>query len=255
MYEALRAYFVDGRPSSEVARTFGYTPGSFQVLCHHFRRDPNPVFFTSAQRGPRSQPKKSAARDLIIELRKQNHSIYEISEALKERKSPLSPTAVREVLKEEGFAPLPRRLDQERPQRPSPTIEPVADVRQFSLTPRTFTTRCGGLFLFVPDLVRLKLNTLVQAAHLPGSKMIPADHALRTCLALKLWSIERHSHVMALVADEGLALFAGLNAFPKKSYLSEYSSRLDSTQATRLLAGWHEQLEGRRLFPGESFNL
>lgn len=37
--------------------------------------------------------------------------------------------------------------------------------------------------------------------------MIPAEHALRSCLALKLWSLERHSHVMALVADEGLALF------------------------------------------------
>src|SRR6516164_11255904 len=41
MYEALRAYFVEGRPSSEVAQDFGYSPGSFQVLCHHssFRVD------------------------------------------------------------------------------------------------------------------------------------------------------------------------------------------------------------------------
>jgi len=255
MYEALRAYFVDGLPSSEVARTFGYTPGSFQVLCHHFRRDPNPVFFTSAQRGPRSQPKKSAARDLIIELRKQNHSVYEISEALKERKSPLSPTAVREVLKEEGFAPLPRRLDTERPDRPRPTIEPIADVRSFSLAPRSFTTRCGGLFLFVPDLVRLQLDRLPQSAHMPGSKMIPAEHAFRSCLALKLFSIERHSHIMALVADEGLALFAGLNAIPKKSYLSEYSSRVGHTKTTQMLATWHQQVDPDQLFDGESFNL
>src|SRR5438309_339346 len=28
-YEAFRAYFVEGRPSAEVARAFGYTPGSF----------------------------------------------------------------------------------------------------------------------------------------------------------------------------------------------------------------------------------
>ncbi len=255
MYEALRAYFVEGRPSAEVARDFNYSPGSFQVLCHHFRRDPDPVFFVSTRPGPRSQPKKSAARDLIVRLRKQNHSVYEISEALKEQKCPLSPTAVREVLKQEGFAPLPRRLDSERPQRPRPTTEPVADVRQMSLTPRTFTTRCGGLFLFVPDLVRLKVDSLVQAAHLPGSKMIPAAHALRTCLALKLWSIERHSHVMALVADEGLALFAGLNAFPKKSYLSEYSSRIHHTKTTQLLAAWHDQVNPDRLFDGESFNL
>ena len=27
-----RAYFVEGRPSAEVARAFGYTPGAFQVM-------------------------------------------------------------------------------------------------------------------------------------------------------------------------------------------------------------------------------
>jgi len=255
MYEALRAYFVEGRPSSEVAQDFGYSAGSFQVLCHHFRRDPNPIFFVSTRPGPRSQPKKSAARDLIARLRKQNHSVYEISETLKEHKCPLSPTAVREVLKAEGFAPLPRRLDEERSERLSPTVEPVADVRQLSLAPHTFTTRCGGLFLFVPHWVRLKLDGLVQAAHLPGSKMIPAEHALRACLALKLWSIERHSHVMALVADEGLALFAGLNAFPKKSYLSEYSSRIHHTKTSQLLGAWHDRVNPVGLFDGASFNL
>src|ERR1035437_9915440 len=148
MYEALRAYFIDELPSAEVALAFNYSPGSFQVLCHHFRRDADPNFFVSTRPGPRSQPKKSAARDLIIQLRKQNHSVYEISQALKERHRPLSPTAVREVLRAEGFAALPRRLDEERPHLPAPTIEPVADVRQFSLAPRQFTTRCGGLFLF-----------------------------------------------------------------------------------------------------------
>ena len=66
----------------------------------------------------------------------------------------------------EGFAPLPRRRDEERPQQPRPTVEPVADVRQFSLSPRTFTTDCVGLFLFVADLVRLGVQKLAQAAGL-----------------------------------------------------------------------------------------
>jgi hypothetical protein len=43
---------------------------------------------------------------------------------------------VREVLKAEGFAALPRRLDEERPVRPHPTVEPVADARAFSLCAR-----------------------------------------------------------------------------------------------------------------------
>ena len=169
---------------------------------------------------------------------------------------PLSPTAIRELLRSEGFAPLPRRLDEERPARLGPTIEPVADVRAFSLTPGTqFVTRCGGLFLFLPDLVRLQVEVLANSARLPGSAMIPPGHALRATLALKLWSIERKSHVMALVADPGLALFCGLNAIPKKSYLCEYSSRLEHARTTSLLAAWHHALAKDRLFAGESFNL
>jgi hypothetical protein len=254
-YEALRAYFLEERPSHEVARAFGYSPGAFRVMCHQFRRDPTPAFFLTARRGPGTQPRKTAARDLVVALRKRNYSIYEISEALQERRLALSPTAVREVLQAEGFAPLPRRLDEERPARPRPTIEPVADARAFSLAPRQFVTPCGGLFLFLPELVRLDLDRVAQAARLPGSRMIPAGHALRATLALKLWAVERKSHVMALVADEGLALFAGLNASPKKSYLAEYSHRIDHARTLRLLAAWHDHLAGTHLFGGGSFNL
>jgi len=255
MYEALRAYYVDDHSSADTAKTFGYTPGSFRVLCHQFRHDPDPVFFVKGLPGPRSQPKKSAARDLIVELRKQNHSVYEISEALQEQKIGLSPTAVGEVLKEEGFAPLPRRLDEERSPRPGPRVEAVADVRSLSLAPRSFTTACGGLFLFIPDLIRLGVGKLAQAAQLAGSKMIPAEHALRACLALKLFCVERKSHIMSLVADEGLALFAGLNVIPKKSYFSEYSSKIHPAKNARLLAAWHRMMEDQHLFPGQSFNL
>jgi transposase len=129
-YEALRAYFVDGRPSQEAATAFGYSVGSFRVLCHHFRRDAAPAFFVAPRHGPQTQPKKSAARDAIVDLRKQNYSVYEISETLNDRGLALSPTAVREVLKAEGFAALPRRLDEERPDRPRPLTEAVADVRR-----------------------------------------------------------------------------------------------------------------------------
>ena len=255
MYEALRAYFVEGLPSFKAARLFGYTAASFRVLCHQFRRDPDPVFFVSPQKGTRFQPKKSAARDLIVSLRKRNHSVYEISDILKDHGRPLSPTGVREVLKFEGFAPLPRRADDEIPERPRPTIEPVADVQNFSLAPRSFQTRCGGLFLFLADLARLDVGGLAKAARLPGSKMIPAAHALRASLALKLWSLEHKSHVMALAADEGLALFSGLNCTPKKSFLSEYSSRTTRAMTLRLLTAWHDHLAGDKLFSGKSFNL
>ena len=256
-YEALRAYFVEASSSDEAARKFGYSPGAFRVLCHQFRRDALPEFFASAKTGPRTQPKKSRARLRIVELRKRNYSVYEISTTLREEGMDLSATAVREVLAEEGFAPLPRRLDEERIQQPRPSAEPIADVRAFVLpmTRCRFTTRVGGLFLFLPDLIRLGVDQLAAKARLPGSRMIPATHALRASLVLKLWAIERKSHIMALVADPGLALFCGLNAMPKKSFLSEYSSRITHEKVLHLLGVWHQQLTGETLFPGESFNL
>ena len=254
-YEALRTYFCEKLPSAEVARMFGYSPDSFRQLCHEFRCSKKPEFFITPKHGSQIQPKKEPAREIIIALRKQNYSVYEISEALQEKEIKLSPTAVREVLREEGFAPLLRRTREERPEMPSPLVEAVADVRAFSMPTEEFTTACGGLFLFIPDLVRLNFSSLAKEADLPGSKMIPSEHALRSCLALKLWSIERKSHIMPLVADEGLALFTGLNVIPKKSYLSEYSSRTERKHNTKLLAAWHAHIADQQLFSEESFNL
>jgi hypothetical protein len=254
-YEALRAFFVEEMTSAEAAERFGYSPGAFRVLCHAFRRGELPEFFAIARTGPRDQPKKSRAHEQIVVLRKRNYSIYEISQTLKEQGTPLSATAVREVLAQDGFAPLPRRRDDERPKLVRPHAEAVANVHDFTLASREFVTRVGGLFLFLHDLVRLDSEALARGTGLPGSGMIPAGHALRAALALKLWSIERKSHVMALVADEGLALFCGLNAMPKKSFLSEYSSRITPQKVSRLLGLWHGQLTGEALLTGESLNL
>jgi transposase len=254
-YEALRAYFLEQLPSANVAKRFGYSAGTFRVLCHNFRHGELSEFFAVGRPGPTTQPKKSAALEEIVALRKRNYSIYEISLALKEKGTPLSATAVGEVLKAEGFARLPRRRDDERLPRIGPSIEAIADVRDFSLAPREFTTRVGGLFLFIPDLVRLHAEMLAKRAKLPGSQMIPPLQGLLSSLGLKLWSIERKSHVMALVADEGLGLFCGLNVMPKKSFLSEYSSRITPQKVSALLSAWHDQLAGEKILPGQSFNL
>lgn len=256
-YEALRAFFLGERSSAESARAFGYSPGAFRVLCHQFRHDPvaREFFLASSVGRPPGVRHQDPVREEVISLRKKNYSVQDISRALSERGLRVTQAAARDILRQEGFAPLPRRLDEERPGRIGPAVQPVADVRGFSLAPCEFVTPCGGLFLFVPDLVRLAVPQLATAAALPGSKPIPASHALLSALALKLWSIERKSHVMALAADPGLALFAGLNAIPKKSFLSEYSHRIERRHTLRLLGAWQDKLSGCDLAIGESINL
>src|SRR5213593_872691 len=81
-YEALRAYFVDKLPSAEAARRFGYTPGSFRVLCHEFRQNPRRSFFLATTKSPQVVPPKERLRETVVALRKENLSIYDISRAL-----------------------------------------------------------------------------------------------------------------------------------------------------------------------------
>jgi len=253
-YEALRAYFVDGVSTAEVSKRFSYTPGSFRVMCHHFRRE-KPEFFQEFKRGPQSQPKKSAVRELIVAMRKQNLSVYDIESALKTKGTPLSCTAIWEILREEGFSRLPRRGDEERPEKIRPDTAAVADRRQFVLNDRRLETQLGGLFLLIPALVRCGITEVVQKAGYPGSKMIPATQALLSLLALKLSSRRRKSHVMDLVFDEGIALFAGLNAVPKTTYLSTYSDSISPKMNDKFREAWVSVLQKEKLLDGESFNL
>ena len=254
-YEALRAFFVDQLPAQEAATRFGYSYGSFRVLCHEFRQNPERVFFQSAPKGPRSAPKKDSVRERVIVLRKQNYSVYDIQRTLEESGKSLSPAAISQTLVEEGFARLPRRSDEERPPALRATPAAVADVRQLDLTARSFRTRFGGLFLFLPFLAQIPLDELLSKSRFPGSRMIPASVAIRSLLAMKLYGSARHNHVMSSVFDEGLALFAGLNVIPKRSFLTEYSCRIPPQCYPAFMKQWFDAMANLGIDRGVSFDL
>lgn len=256
-YEALRAFFVDEVPGPEVARHFGYSANAFRVLCYQFRHDPHKraSFFQHPKPGPRHAPVRDRVRQMAVALRKKNLSIYDIQHQLASAGHTISINALAVLMREEGFARLPRRRDQERPPTLKPEAAAIANIHQLDLAPRSFRTDFGGLFLFVPLMRELDLNAVARRARLPGSGMIPAAQALRSLLALKLVGKERKSHVMDLVFDEGLALFAGLNAIPKRAYLAAYSSRIGQPTNTRLMETWFEHVARAGLARGDSLDL
>jgi hypothetical protein len=254
-YEALRAFFVDGLPSQVAARRFGYSSGSFRVLACQFRQHPHRPFFLRPAKGPQRAPKSDPWRLKIVQARKQNLSIYDISRLLQEQDHRLSPVSIAHILKEEGFARLPRRADEERPAHPHPETAPVADARLLDLSARQFRTQFGGLFLFVPYLSAVPWERILERSQFPGTRQIPAAHAMRSLLGLKLYGTARHSHVMSEVFDPGLALFAGLNCIPKRSFLTEYSCRIDPASYPKLMRRWFEGARQLGLPRGESFDL
>jgi len=74
-------------------------------------------------------------------LRKQNLSVHDISRAFASEGELLSPAAITPILREKGFAKLPRRLDDERPDQSRPFVADMAGVRRLDLTLRAFRTK------------------------------------------------------------------------------------------------------------------
>lgn len=248
-YEALRAHFLEGQEAREVAERFGYSLGSFRNLCTRLRGNPDLApFFAERRPGPKANPDEPLRlrRDRrILELRRgRGLSVGEISRRLGQERMPAGTTTVQRTLRRNGIGKLPRRSPGQRGAALRPAAAPSADVRELDLSPQRLRTEFGGLFLFVPDLVRLDLDRIVGESGMPGSSMIPAGHAFRALLALKLWGIGRPPHVMADILDPGIALFAGLNVMPKRSTLTEYSGRVDPKLCAGLMDRWHRALDG-----------
>jgi hypothetical protein len=59
---------VERLPSAEAARRGGYTAGSFRVLVHQFRQNPDRQFFLPAAKGPKTAPKADRLREKVIRI-------------------------------------------------------------------------------------------------------------------------------------------------------------------------------------------
>jgi hypothetical protein len=188
-------------------------------------------------------------------LRKKNYSVPDIQFVLAEEGVQLSTVSIWTILKEAGFARLPRRAEAERLSRPQAERAAYADSRHLSLAPRGLETRVGGLFLLLRLLADLGVDKIVKRLQWYGSQMIPAEKAFLCCLLLKLIDKERKSHVMDLVFDEGAALAVGLNVLPKTAYVSEYSERVTHEDTIHFLHPWLKRLRDHNAVTGESFNL
>jgi len=254
-YEALRAFFVENLAAKEAAARFGYSPGALHVLCHQFRNDPERRYFVETKRGPKYGAKRELSRDRVVELRKKNNSVQDIHIALQHEGISLSAASIWNILNDEGFSKLPRRKDEERPERPGPDKAAYADIRQLSLDPRVIETRFGGVFLLMRILADMKVHQIPKSLNWYGSKMIPAENAFLSSLMLKLIGRERKSHVMDLVFDKGAALSVGLPTLPKTAYIAEYSERITHRDNIQFLHEWLRRLRKASVVSGESFNL
>jgi len=259
-YELLRARFVEKRRIKEIAESFGMSHYTVQSRVRDFKaamdEDEAPAFFINAKPGPKCDRKKPQVREHVLRLRARRYSDQDIHKALKCAGFGVSLSLVDQVLREEGLRAMGKRTKEEREEvarqirsreipgltvpAPAPPKTPaVADVRALDLgAPRSLYSRVAGVFLFVPLLVKMQLDTMVKETGMAGTKMIPAASYLLSLLSLKLLDKERKSHITDWNFDEALGLFAGLNVLPKNSAATDYSYRIASGQHNDLMARW-----------------
>jgi len=195
-YELLRARFVERLTVKEIAARFDVSPLSVESQIRDFKRglekrSPMP-FFLNLKPGPKSDRKKPEVREQVVRLRARGYADTDIRKALALAGMPVSVALIDQVLREEGLLGLHKRTREERervkaeiasgkipgltiPQVAVPAIPEVADVRQLDLeTGRTLYSRVAGVFLFVPFLLQVGLETVVATARMVGTQMIPS---------------------------------------------------------------------------------
>ena len=229
-YDALYDFFINKRPAEEVAKKYGYTLSAFYSLSRDFQKflkknSTEDFFFKDVVLGRKSN-KSDGFKELVISLRKQNHSVEEIVSIANSKSHQTSYYPVYHLLESEGFARLPRRTKIEKKQLEAPKIKaPVAEKLEFK--PEKFFSSNTGLFAFFPIIFKYGIHNLIERSLYPFTKNISKLSSILCFLALKLSGIKRYSHDDLWCMDRGMGLFAGLTVLPKTSWFSSYSSRVE----------------------------
>jgi len=255
-YETLRAAYVENMPSDEIAKKFNYTLYSFKSLKRDSKNFDADYFFKDLKKGAHGHHEKTlGCYERIIELRKKNFSVTEITEKLIYEGTSVSTNLINTILAKEGFTKLFRRTNRERLEalQSDKKYPEYADVSLFC-EKQSFITRFGGIFLFLPLIIDLKLDQIFLE-ELYGTTQIPRISYMLSYLALKLLGKERLSHINDFSFDHGLGTFAGLNVLPKSTSISSYSYHHSKSTTRKILKAFLKLLQINGYIKGQNINL
>jgi hypothetical protein len=251
-YEALRAYFVEDKPASEVADRFGYSTASVHQMATLLRAG-KMALFTDARPGPKG-PRKATGqlRQKVLALRAAGHSVTEIAAALTAEGLPVSAQTAWQILDAEGIGRLPRRDEGRR--GPPARLDAVKAAKLPGWPGADTTLPCdhAGLLLLFPAMADLGLPRLVRSAGYPSTRALSSWQSVGTLLLAKCARRARVHHIGSLTDDEGLAFSLGLTRLPKATHLGTYSWRIRRETNHKLLSGLVAALRPLGLATGEA---
>ena len=241
-YDALHAFFADHLSCAEVAQKYGYTQSSLYSLIRDFRKflkeDHAEDFFFKEQVSGRKEIKSDDLKNLIVSLRKLNFSAEDIESVANARGHQVSYGYIYKVLKDEGFARLPRRSASDKKNLECTVLQAPVSGR-LKLGDEKFHSMATGLFVFLPVIRHFGIDRLIERSSYPSTRGISRLSSILCFVALKLSGVKRYSHDDLWCMDRGLGLFAGLNVLPKAAWFSSYSSRVDTGMNLSFLKELH----------------
>lgn len=257
-YDALRDYYLNGLTQKKIAEKYGYATTSFQTIVRDFKKQ-KIVFFPQKKRSPRKKQISDSIVERIVDLRKKNHSITEIQDILKQDGHSWSIDTIGRVLRDEGFAKLPRRTDEVRGLSKKRTLIPKkATALEFdNIDNYQFECQVGGIYYFIPYILQTGLYDLISTSSFPGTSKLSQVNSIFSILALKLIGHERLSKVSSYNHDTGFGFFAGLNVPPKTTATSTYSYLIDKDAVQNFSKKFISHMESiyPEYYQGETINL
>lgn len=245
-YEALRAFYVEKCPGEEVAKRFGYTLSSFYSLARDFKKNlsqdkPALFFFTPKTTGRKPKTEADKINQLIVDLRKKYLSVPDIKAiADAQGQHTISERHVYNVIKNEGFARLPRRNNSIRDKAGSEFKIEAPKSSMLDFMPETFSGQNSlGILCLLPYIQRYGIDKLILQSDYPETSVIGKLSSILCFLALKLSDVRRYSADDIWCMDRGLGLFAGLNVLPKTGWYTSYSHRVTRSTNKKFLKGLH----------------
>ncbi len=258
-YEALRAFFVDGRSAKEVAAKFEYTYRAFTSLVANFRKTrrekpEEECFFHVKKPGRKEMKQKGSIVRMVVELRKQYLSVPDIKVILDGKGIHVSEKEIYLIIHQEGFARLPRRTKKDKQTLKFSTMTPEQSIKITFESGDVFRSNSLGLLCFWPYIKKYNIDTCIHDSDYPATQAISTFSSLMSFLALKLSNIKRYSTDDLWCMDRGQGFFAGLNVLPKTGWLSSYSHRVTREMNRAFLRRLHTAWNAHGLL-GETMNL
>lgn len=243
-YEALRMFFVERKPAKDVAHTFGYTYRGFTTIVSNFRKDLKTntiesMFFAERKKGRKRSSDILDAKTLIVQLRKKYYSLEDIKITLDSKGYTVSEKTIYNILCEEGFARLPRRLKREKQRLETPQIEAEKSMT-LAFEKESFKSASAGMLVLLPYIKKYGIDTIIAQSDYPGTNRIGTLCSILAFVALKVSNIRRYTVDDRWCMDRGSGLFAGLNVLPKAAWFTSYSHRVTSEMNRTFLKQLHQ---------------